>query len=183
MANNMEEYKKFLKQLADVNSDKFVNNSSVDHAAAMIEELFRKANGEVRILTDHLNPAVYTQTGVKEASVEFLQKKDSRLKVIMQFNEENTTSPSGNGFLSNLKEFKDKITLYKADAEQKKIKNHFMVSTTDKNNYALRFETDIESHIATGTFNAGEPGKTLCVYFDKMVESIAPINNNTVWPN
>lgn len=182
MVDNMGEYKKLLKQLADDNSDKFINNSSIDHAAAIIEELFRRTNGVVRILSDHLNPDVYAQAGVKEASVEFLKKDKSKLQIIMQFKEKGREGMSNNGFLSHLKGFKDKITLFEASEELKKIKNHFMVSITDKNSYALRYETDIESHIATATFNVGDPGQKLCEYFDSNVISCEQISDEK-WAN
>lgn len=184
---DIEGYKAILKRLAESESEEFINNSSGDHAAAMIEEMFRKAEGKVRILTDHLNPAVYDRPEVKQSAKEFMNKSDSLLEVIMQFNEKDSVDLSENGFLRFLKEYKDKIITYKAEKDLKKVTNHFMVIKTAKGNYALRFETDIKFHIATGTFNAGKSGEKLYTYFDSCIEGssgkVTKISNDIIWAN
>lgn len=181
---NIEGYKEILKRCADSDSEEFINNSSGDHAAAMIEQLFLKAKNMVRIFTDHLNPQIYNRPYIIESVADFMKKSDSRLEIIMQLKEDSAVSPSENGFLSALKEYKDKITIYEADGDTKKINNHFMVINTAKG-YAMRYEIDINKKIATGTFNAGDAGKNLYDYFDTWINSkkVKEYSKTTIWDN
>lgn len=173
----MIEYKKTLREHAETGSDQFINNSSMDHAAAMIEELFRNAQGTASIFTGHLEHQVYDRHELRQATVEFLKKEGNKLNIILQLKDEaEKESLNKNKFIALLKEFKEVVNIYEADSiKLKELKNHFMVVKTITGNYALRFELDIEKHIATGTFNGGELGKKLSNFFESSLTQGAAI--------
>ena len=105
-------------------------------------------------------------------------------KIVVQLNQESEDILSNNGFLLSLEEHKDKIKVFKAsDGNLKGLKNHFMITKTDKGNYALRFETNITEHIATGTFNGGSNGEKLFDFFQKNINNNnVVLINNSIWP-
>ena len=82
---NIDEYKQVLNDLANKASEEFINNSSVDHAAAMIEVLFN-ANEKVRILTDSLCSDVYDRSEIKDAVEKFMKVESNTIDIVMQFN-------------------------------------------------------------------------------------------------
>ena len=176
MSEDIDEYKKRLKRLAEKGSDEFIDNSSTEHAVAMIEALFHEAKGRVCIFSDHLNPIVYGKTEVKEAATEFMQRDKSQLVVILQFKQSGKDKLLQNTFLSDLAKYKEKISIYEAVNELKDFSYHFMVTKTDKvtkdgkENNAMRYELDIKEHKATGSFNAGDFGDKLFEFFDKIQE-------------
>ncbi|MEE9614422.1 MAG: hypothetical protein V3W31_05635 [Thermodesulfobacteriota bacterium] len=169
---SLSAYEDTLEKLAETESTEFVNNSSKEHASIMIKRLFLEAKGQVRILSDHLNPDVYGRPGVIDAAMSFLGKSaESRLEVIVQLNEEGCPKPEDNAFVGHLlEEHEGKITLYQADEKLKECKNHFMVVTTDKGKHALRYELDTKAHLAIGTFNAGVKGQRLIDSFGDMLK-------------
>lgn len=181
-------YKEALKKLSDENSTEYINNSSIDHAAAMIERLMLQAQGTMRIFTDHLKASVYNRPDVKKAAFNFLEKKDNKMVIMMQLNdpeddarEENL---SKNGFLVFLEKYKSQITVYKTiDKKLKSLNKHFMVITTKDDKHALRFEVDTDKHIATGTFNDKDFGEKLIGFFDKynICDNVSRIDADMVW--
>lgn len=178
--SDIERYKHILNELAERGSTEFINNSSMNHAAAMIETLFNHGVGKVRLLTDHLTCAVYDRQEIKEAIINFLQEPDNAIDVTMQFNEESEeTALKNHSFLAFLSTYKDKVKLFRATNTLKSFSNHFMVVKTKKGHYAFRFETDIKERFATGCFNSEENGKILCEYFDEHIRKgiAVPIKN------
>lgn len=166
----IDEYKKVLDELANKASEEFINNSSIDHAATMIEILFRHAKGKIRILTDHLTSTVYDRPELKEAARQFMEKEDSEICIIMQLHADTTAEERAeSAFIAFLKEYKEKVKFYKTVNSSKldKLKWHFLVTRTDKDKIALRVEIDTVKRYATGSFNANDPGQALCDFFDK----------------
>lgn len=182
--SDMAEYKRALKSLADSESSQFINNGSMDHAAAMIEELFRNAKGRVCILTDHLHPDVYNRTELKKVAADFLnQDDDNEIYIAVQLKNSNENVLYTNGFIASLSNYKDKVKIFKtSNGNLKDLKNHFMVTKTSHDNYALRFETDITMHTATGTFNGGADGEKLFNFFQRNIgENTDQIQESLLW--
>lgn len=173
---DINDYKELLNKYAALESPDYINNSSPDHAAAMIEVLFKNATGEVRILTDHLNPDVYARPEIKHAAAEFLKKPDNKLLVIMQLREERRVEPSNNNFITSLKEYKDRVKLFVANGTLKELEKHFMVVITPNKKYAFRYEMDLVKHTATCTFNGGESGQYFYNFFEKRIVESANAN-------
>jgi hypothetical protein len=181
---DISEYKKILKELASSGSEEFINNSSMDHAAAMIEELFRNAKGKVCILTEYLHPKVYDRADLRKVASDFLeQHKDNEIDIVVQLNHSTESALSENGFIACLEKFKSRVNVFKANTGNlKNLNNHFLVTKTDKGNYALRFETDINEHIATGTFNSKENGEKLFSFFQRNLDgNVSRISADLLW--
>lgn len=170
--NTDEGYEGLVKRFANEDSEVFINNSFEPwHGAVVIKELFNRADGTFYILTDHLNPLIYGRQDVKKATEKFLQKKGNCLKIVMQFRKKNERSLSvfgDNDFLIHLREYADRISIFRAD-EKWRNTNSFMVTMTVTDNYAIRFQLENEDHNATATFNAGDAGKELKKTFEKIL--------------
>jgi hypothetical protein len=185
---DISDYKKILEQLAINESEDFINNSSIEHAAAMIEELFKNAAGTVSILTGHLNPNVYGRSEIRDTVERFIQQgPDNRIDIIVQNGEDaDIVKLSSNGLIIALRNFKDKVRLYAAKSEELiKLPNHFMVLKTTKGNYALRFEMDLDKYTATGTFNGGNVGEKLYKYFQSCIVNNSKayeVSRLALWP-
>jgi len=165
---DLTEYKRVLEKLANTESKEYINNSSMDHAATMIEVLFNNSKGLVCILSDHLHGEVYDRTELKKCVEDFFKRDENNMiDVIMQLNvEPDEKKLLQNGFVTFLDQFKDRVRLFKAiDENLKSLKNHYMIARTTKDNFAFRFELDTNDHIATGTFNDENRGEKLYNYF------------------
>jgi hypothetical protein len=171
---DIEKYKEILKRLAETDSEEFVNNSSLEHAIAMIEAIFKYAtSGKAYLLGDHLEATVYERPEIKDAVNAFLGKEGSRIDIIMQFNEKSEESAlHKNAFIDLLKQHNEKskkVRFFRAINELKTFNNHFLVLKTDQGRYSCRFETDINKRFATGSFNAKEYGEGLYDFFEKSI--------------
>ena len=176
--SELDDYRKILKDLAAVDSGAFINNSSIDHAATMIEELFRNAKGLVKIVSGLLNPDVYDRPGLLTSVREFLEKsRDNKISIILQQGGQITSlSLASNNFIVFLNKYRDQVDLYKVpEYVAETITNHFMVLKTLNDNYAWRFEIDTKAHIANGSFNNGSNGEKLSQKFDDLVTRSEPI--------
>jgi len=74
---SMDEYREFVTRIADGEwpSETILNRSS-DHAAVILENLFRKAIDSVEILTSELKADVYGMPGVVNSALGYLQRND-----------------------------------------------------------------------------------------------------------
>lgn len=181
--SDMTSYKRALRELAEAESQQYINNSSMDHAAAMIEELFRNAQGTVCIFSGHLESQVYNRDELRQITTKFLDKPDNKIDIIMQFNTvDSELALFQNDYIALLQEYSEKVRLFKAETKKlKTLKNHFMVVKTIAGNYALRFEIDTSKHIATGSFNDKNNGEKLYNFFQGcLADGTTPINIPTI---
>ncbi len=166
------EFKKVIKSHAEIDSKSFLNNSFAPvHGASVIEEIFNRANGTIYILTDRLNSLIYGRNDVKCAAKKFLQKEGSCIKIILQFNRETERSLSvfgENDFLISLKEYVDKIFLFRSCEKWKSV-GSFIMTKTITNKYAFRYQFKNESPHATATFNAGDNGNGFKEIAERMI--------------
>lgn len=156
-------YKAVVKQLADENSELFINNSELDHVVAVIEEFFDRADGIVCVVTDSLNPLLYGRKEVRMTIERFLQKEGNSLHIIAQFNKKSAKSLSlggDNDFLISLKKCRS-ISMYHADKQWKNIKGFMVAKREVANKFMVWYQIDVKDHINTATFDAGDNGKKL----------------------
>lgn len=73
----LKEYRDFVAKVAEAADGKTILNRSAQHAAVIVEFLFRKAEREMKIATGELHPIVYGVPGVIEAALSFLRKNAS----------------------------------------------------------------------------------------------------------
>ena len=81
----MNEYKKAVEAaLARRNGDPVIANRSVDHAAVVLECMFKAANRTVEIIANRLNPAVYDKPEVIAAAEALLSAKNCTIDVLVE---------------------------------------------------------------------------------------------------
>lgn len=159
-------YKEVLQGLADKASEEYVNNSTIEHAVAMIEQLLRIAKGKVLIMTGYFDPAVYDRPEIREATRRFLLNSGNEIRAILISEQ----AAEDNPFVRFLREQK-RASLFLDKCGSLKNCNHFMLVETATGNYAFRMQTDNSSHCATGSFNAGRDGERLRDFFDRCCTS------------
>lgn len=81
----MEEYRRKVRRLALERSGEPFLNATQDHAAIIIENMFRAAEHEVCIFTQHLAPAIYgREAGVEWAKIFLADDQRHRLRIVMK---------------------------------------------------------------------------------------------------
>jgi hypothetical protein len=81
----LEAYRKFVADRAAAADGELFFNRSADHAAIVIEYLFRGAASEVNILTGELFKPVYAKPAVVEAAVGFLRDHpDATIRIVAE---------------------------------------------------------------------------------------------------
>lgn len=185
----LDAYKESLRELAEKDSTAYINNSSSEHAIAMIERLFLQAKGTVRIYSDHIKSEIYGDGSIVRAAGDFLRKSDSnKIEIIVQLRDKGISEVTltENAFLKALSEYKNRINMCRIKEEVTAyFENHFMVTKTLTDKYAMRYENDKNKFIATGSFNDKGFGKSLMDLFDTMFNSsiVAQILPERIWAN
>lgn len=81
----MEEYRRKVRRLALERTGEPFLNATQDHAAVIIENMFRSADHEVCIFTQHLAPGIYgREAGVEWAKIFLADDQSHRLRVVMK---------------------------------------------------------------------------------------------------
>lgn len=84
---SLNRYREYVqaKSATDGPGEVFLNRT-LDHAAIIIEFLFRKASRQMEILTGSLNENVYCKPKTLEAVNDFLAKDDAKMAIILENN-------------------------------------------------------------------------------------------------
>lgn len=158
----MKEYREKVRRLARERTGEAFFNASEDHAAIIVENMFRSAQHEVCIFTQHLAPRIYgREQAVEWAKIFLSDDKAHSLRVVVR---------EGNlGLLENNPLFgatKNVIKLRAIDNEfHDRITQRFMVADED----CYRFEPDSTKCEAVAAFGSTEAVK-LKVNFEKIWE-------------
>ena len=163
----MDKYRKEVKELADNKSSSIIPNSSIEHAAVLIENLFSHAGHSIRIFSGNLNPEVYSKSEVVCAAEKFLSKDSSegekRLEIIVQGG---IGDGNENKLFDLCKTYDSVCGIKLADEQDKSLGSHFIV--TDKTAY--RLEPDRNQHVAYACFNNPVSACQLDKAFNEMFE-------------
>ena len=163
----MDKYRKEVKNLADSNSSNIIPNSSIEHAAVLIENLFSHAHHSIRIFSGNLNPKVYNKREVICAADKFLSRDTSeaakKLEIIVQ-NEIEIGDGDENKLYDLCKKYESICEIKLADEQGKSVESHFIV--TDKTAY--RLEPDRNKHVAFACFNNPDSACELDRFFEEM---------------
>lgn len=149
ISQDMDRYRKHVRDLAKKREGTPVFNGSTDHAAVIAENMFARANNEVCIFSGKVNARVYATNEVREQIGLFLADDTHKLRVIVEdYTESNLTDhPFFDNFLNNENVTVRGLPLDISDT----INYHFLVMDTD----CYRFEGDKTKHEAVAAF--GEP--------------------------
>ncbi len=158
-----EEYKKKVIECA-ANSEctEVILNNDIRHAAILIEQMFKRARHDVKLLAASLDSALYSQVNVLNAMRDFLAKENTRLEIVT---EKEIRSEDNKELLSILDECKDKVGRNVAQPWlSDQYKYNFLVS----DNSTYRFERDKNKHEATVEFHNNKRASKLNEVFGKI---------------
>lgn len=160
------EYRELVRELAESRSSKMVNNSSIEHAAVLLSEMFRRNTGHAVIFSGSLNRALYARDEILDAIGIFLSHSSSLLHVVVQ---EKSDGEDNFAFVHNqiLHKWGDdaaaRLEGRVADDEAGAVAFHF-ATVGDS---AFRFESDRSKHEAFASFGRPEHVKTLKAVFQR----------------
>lgn len=163
----MNEYKKYITNLAKERSNTLFINSGPEHAAIVIASMFKTAKEEVSMFCGDLNGDVSTQFNYILALRSFLQKGGT-WKVLLEEYDENDM-PNIFHFIpefigTDQVQVKHTHTRVK-DGNQNFV--HFLVA--DKRMY--RIENDTKKYLAKGNFNDPDTSLRLNTLYDDIFEN------------
>lgn len=169
----LENFRQIIYRLAERSSGEFVYCSSMEKTVLMIERILLNAKDKVYIFTDHLDMDLWGHCDIIGAAYEFLRKENSRLIIVAQFNRKKKDVLFTSIFLRNLKDFKDKISVYEVgDLLKNNFRYHFIVSMDRNGKHPFAYEYDLINNEIAGSFNREEISKKLIMFFEKILSSI-----------
>jgi len=141
---DINEYRARVKLLADLRNGGAIFNGSEEHAAVIVENLFRVAKKNVRILSGDLDARVYGNAHVIQRAQEFLGYSDHRLEILV---EKDAFSPSHPFLRSILPNDNVSVRVLNPDLSED-LSYHFMTADQD----CYRFEEVKGSHKAIASW-------------------------------
>jgi hypothetical protein len=175
----MNEYKVLVRFLSENKVQKEFLNSDQEHALEVFINLFRQAQGVVRIFAGCLCNDLSNSSEYIVAISDFIEK-GGKVKILLSKYDESLIAKSNLmrrlSYYSSPGEYAENITIkatkqkffYTRDPDKKEI--HFTVA--DENAY--RIETNIEQRSATCNFNNPRDAKVLVELFDRLYDSEEP---------
>jgi hypothetical protein len=161
---HMKEYRKFVEDVANGSrAGEVILNRSPDHAAVVIEFLFRKAESYVHILTRRMSEEVYSKQGILDAAVEFLGAHPAATISILA--EEPINRSLHPFFVAVDRIFKERVRL-RFVAPAKVHTYNFNFAVADGRSY--RFEESRDSREAVIQFGDEEFGEKLEATFEEL---------------
>jgi hypothetical protein len=152
-------YAALVRRLADEDSDEIISNSSTDHAAVLIGEMFRRGQGEACLFTGSLNPALYSRDEIIDAVGTFVSEEGNFLRILIQDElDESVFSRKADGAFAQRIEMKfgpqasERLEMQIAGSTARTVQYHF-ACVGEK---AFRFEQDKSKHEAFASFNRPE---------------------------
>jgi len=144
---NIDQYRTAVEALANEKPNKRFSNKGAQHAAVVVEQIFRGATDTVRVFSGSLSSDIYLQEPVKASIQQFLQRPNTSLWVITQ----TAIDPATEAFIRRIAT-EGRVVVVSAPESARELGNHFMVA----DGRAYRFEVDGKNREAVVNFN--EPG-------------------------
>lgn len=131
------------------NGDPFLN-SSLAHAAVIVQRIIADAYHSVSILSRSLDPRVYGRNQTLDTTSRFLDEAPRRMRILMEEGDE--IAHAGNPFLNKFKDRPNVELRIVPRRLQEKYKFHFLVA----DNESYRFEPDKTKSAAIVAFGHAE---------------------------
>ena len=173
-----EAYVALVRRLADTRDPEIISNSSIEHAAVLIGEMFRSGAGQAQIFSGSLNPALYAREDIITCMGSFLANTNSSLRILLQ--EESEGKGNAKIFLDQVKErlgesALSRIEIKQADEFAKAQTYHF--ATVGQSSF--RFEGDRTKHEAFASFGQSAHVNKINGVFDSFWKNAIDINTAT----
>ena len=166
---SIDEYRDFVRYLADTRDTRIFLNSDEDHALEVLVQLFHQAAKSVKIFAGCLYEHVGNEPAYVSALSDFIEKKGELRILLNNYNQEKAKNSLLFRRLAmyakqhcniEVKETKVKA-FFKADSGKE---IHFTVV----DNTAYRIETDVEKRTARCSFNDPTIATATSNFFDKL---------------
>jgi hypothetical protein len=158
---DIRDYRHKVKLIADLRNGRAVFNGSTDHASVIVENLFRVANHQVRILSGDLDARVYGNANVVQRAQEFLGHSDHKLDVLVEEATFSASHPFVRAISGN-----DNVSIKLIDqGVSSGIPYHFMTADED----CYRFEEQKGTHKAVAAF-----GDRAAMHLTEIYQQIEP---------
>lgn len=141
------------------NGDRFMN-SSLAHAAVIVQRIIADAYRSVSILSRSLDPKVYGRNRTLDTTVRFLGETPRRMRILMEEGSESVHAE--NPFLNKFKDHPNVELRIVPPHLQEKYNCHFLVA----DNESYRFEPDKTKAAAIVAFGHSEVANELESIFD-----------------
>lgn len=157
---SLDNYREQVARLARRRDGEPIFNGSIDHAAVIVENMFKAADSHVEILSGELNPRVYGLPEViREASL-FLVDADHKLRILVE--EDQEADRIDHPFFEAFKD-RDNVEFKRVLPESQEIYDfHFLVMDGD----SYRFEEDKTKPAAIAAFGDVEGAENLGKIFE-----------------
>jgi hypothetical protein len=157
----MDDYRDEVERLARARTGEPIYNSSVDHAAVIVEKLFRHARNNIRIISGSLKTELFGQEALAHEARAFLELDGTRLEIAIENDVESLDQNSE--FVKVLSSFAGRVELRKMQSQvPAAVKYHFTLADDD----SYRFEPDKTESKAVGVFGDTLGAKKLREAFD-----------------
>ena len=164
---DVDSYREYVSRAASEQPCEVFLNRYIEHAAIIVEFLFRSANDRVEILSGKLNPVIYGDTGVVRAAIDFLDRVAGRSEPGLYILIEDEIDDKSHPLLARARESK-----FLAHIELRRVRENV------KSTYSCHFAVADEKHYrykksrglpeAVVQFHATEAGATLHSIFQQI---------------
>lgn len=172
----MEQYREKVKRLASERAGEPFFNSSEDHAAVIVETMFRAAKSDVCILTSHLAPRVYArEKSVEWAEIFLADDENHRLRIIAR--EGDLGHLESNPLFKAIRHAPNFEVRSLEDSYHDQIEPSFMLADND----CFRFEPDKRKCEAVAAFGS-KKAEGLRELFEKLWGYASKVNLDNLTP-
>lgn len=166
----MDDYREEVERFATERTGAPFYNSSIDHAAVIIEKIFRHASKEVCIVSSHLNARVFGRDEVVEEAQAFLGNGTHRIRVIIE--DEPDTLSEGHAMIREFGKHPGSVAIKRMSPKVREmVKYHFTVADGD----SYRFEPDKSKWEAVAAFGDTKGAENLRKVFDVIWDASAEV--------
>jgi hypothetical protein len=160
-----EAYVAIVRRLAEKRDPEIISNSSIEHAAVLIGEMFRCGSRQANIFSGSLKPALYARDEILNSIGSFLAFKEAKIRILLQDIDAGTNH--AHIFLNQIETrlgsaVISSIEIKEAGEFAKRQTFHFATIGDS----AFRFESDQTKHEAFASFGQPEQVKKLNHVFD-----------------
>jgi hypothetical protein len=162
--NNLVEYKKRVEQLARLRNGEPISNGSHDHAAIIIEQMFKSAEKQVSILSGNLNARVYGRTDVVEQAKLFLTESERRVRILLESHD--PLILKDHPLFERLRNNENLSVKVVPEELREKYEYHFLVMDDD----SYRFEPTKDAPTAVAAFGDKKTAENILNIFNMLWE-------------
>lgn len=170
----LAEYKKFLLDLFQSNSEDFFTNGGKEHASILLSVMYDNAQSEAKVFCEGLNPDIFVENSDLYNSFMNYIEKDKEIKILMESDKNLSILPASK-IIS-----KSNVEIRIINDEDKKI--IFESLHTDRCNFSIfdgkmvRLETEPDNYKAIGSFNRPDWADSLTKLFNSAFDNARKIN-------